>query len=95
MDVPEAGLRAWDAFWRLDARRSGTGYGPNPVSYSEIDAFCRRTGIALRQWEIAALDEMEQARLIWLGESTKEPEESAQPMTPALFGAFFNVDDDA
>lgn len=89
--IPTVGDRAWRAFWRLDARRSGNGYSANAISPAEIDAWCRLTGMALRSWEIRALDEMEMVRLRWLNrdEDAEPVVVEAQPVTPSLVKALF------
>lgn len=39
--VPDAGRLAWRWFNDLSRTRTGTGYGPNPLSYAEIEAYAR------------------------------------------------------
>jgi hypothetical protein len=54
----------WQAYWRLARRRGSNGFGPNPISWVEIDAFLRHTRIDLAPWEIEiieALDDLERA----------------------------------
>lgn len=38
---PEAGILLWNIFDRLNRARSWHAHGPNPISYSEIEAYCR------------------------------------------------------
>ena len=89
--VPEAGLPLWGAFCELSARRTWHAHGPNPIAYSEIEAWARlmRWPLEPRHVEaILALDD------VWLEHSRKQvdkPEEdkavSDRPMTPAIFDA--------
>jgi hypothetical protein len=53
---------AW--FWTLDSGRSH-GFGPNPISFHDIEAWMRLTGAAPDHWEIHALKAMD---LAYLGE---------------------------
>ena len=39
--VPEAGALLWQCFVKLSNARSSNGYGPNPISFAEIEAFGR------------------------------------------------------
>jgi len=93
--IPMAGDRAWSVFWRLDARRTGNGYGANAISPSEIDAYARMYGMRLRRWELDALDVMEASRLRWLDRMARRDEDGepdvveGQPVTPALVKALF------
>lgn len=55
-------------FWSLDARRTGqwvagAGYAPNPLSWPEIEAWARVSGVRLEPWESAALSQMDDVRL--------------------------------
>lgn len=43
-DIPVALLHLWEWFCELSAARSGNGGGPNPISYSEVQAWARLTG---------------------------------------------------
>jgi hypothetical protein len=58
----EAG-HVWEFFWQLSAARGSNGFGLNPFSYSEIDAFGRLNRIAFEPWEVAALKQMDAAYL--------------------------------
>lgn len=56
---PAAGSILWGAFNDLSARRSWNEHGPNPISYSEIEAWCRLTRTPLGPHHIAALVAMD------------------------------------
>lgn len=43
---PPAMADVWNAFLELDRTRGSNGWGPNPISYGEIDAWARLTGRA-------------------------------------------------
>ena len=58
-------LRLW-ALWReLHASRS-SGMAVNPISYVEIEAFCRLTGEQLDPWEARAIRAVDDAYLAGL-----------------------------
>jgi hypothetical protein len=46
----------WIAFIRLSARRGSNGFGINPISWSEIDAFVRNSRTALAPWEVEIIE---------------------------------------
>lgn len=59
--VPEAGGVLLDAFLSLSRARSWRTHGPNPISYSEIAAWCNLMQVPLKPAHVAiivALDEV-------------------------------------
>ena len=42
----------WEWFLELHRSRSGSGFGPNPIGFVEIDAWQRVTGRNLSGWEV-------------------------------------------
>jgi hypothetical protein len=46
--VPEAGRLLWRLFIELSSGRSGNGFGPNPLSWVEIEAWKR-----VRRWPLS------------------------------------------
>lgn len=46
--VPEAGILLWNIFMKLTATRTYHMAGPNPISYTEIAAFCNLAGQPLQ-----------------------------------------------
>ena len=52
----------WGWFWTLAARRTSGGMGaPNPITFSEIDAWARLMGVTPRPWEVVVLARMDDA----------------------------------
>lgn len=49
----------WRAFWRLAGRRQSTGFGPARISWMEIDAFVRLSGVRFTPWEIELIEELD------------------------------------
>jgi hypothetical protein len=47
LDVPEPGIILWNIFIALGATRTYHSAGPNQISYTEIDAYCR-----LHRWPL-------------------------------------------
>ena len=56
---PAALAYLWVAFDRLSSRRGSTGFGPAPISWPEIDAFARLSGIRLAPWEVEILEALD------------------------------------
>lgn len=46
----------WRTFIRLSSRRGSNGFGINPISWSEIDAFVRNSQLTLAPWEIEIIE---------------------------------------
>ncbi|MGV8831261.1 MAG: phage tail assembly chaperone [Devosia sp.] len=91
--VPEAGRLAWGWFIDLCRTRTSNGYGPNPISFAEIEAYAR-----LYRWPleprhvgiILALDRvwLEKARA-GEGGAAGAMRPQGQEATPESFDAMF------
>ena len=84
----------WAWFRELDRARASNGYGLNPISYSDIDAWARLRRIALLYWHLDALISMDGQRLKLLydktaSETEDKPAVSERPLTARLFDALF------
>jgi hypothetical protein len=53
----------WRTFLSLHRARTSNGWGPNPITWSEMDAFCRLTGSPLDPWEAEAVRALDEAFL--------------------------------
>lgn len=60
--LPEACVELWGIFKELHACR-GCGFGPACITYGDIDAFQRVTGITLQRWELEAIRRADMAYL--------------------------------
>lgn len=54
-------VHLWNAFAQLSAARTNNGFGPNPIPYSEIDAYSRLTAQSFDPWEVAAIRALDDA----------------------------------
>ncbi len=94
-EIPWAGKRIWSIFLDLNATRGSNGWGPNPISYSEIEAWSRLHREPVRQHELDILRAMDAAYLEYAtqhaskGQQTPFQPSSSRPMSPALFDAVF------
>lgn len=59
--VPEAGRLLWSAFHELDATRGYGESGPHPITFAEIDAWCRLTRTPLAPHHVAIVRAMDSA----------------------------------
>jgi hypothetical protein len=50
--LPISCVEVWGWFLELNESRSSSGFGMNPVSYSDVDAFFRLKQITPEVWEI-------------------------------------------
>jgi hypothetical protein len=78
--LPPAGFEfLWEAFLDLSTAR-GTGFGPSPIAYADVLAWCQLYHVRLRAWE---LDVIRKLDALWLqvaiktrrSQETKEPEQ--------------------
>lgn len=58
-DFPMPLLHVWSAFHRLSARRGCNGFGINPISWPDIDAFVRHSRIRLAPWEVRLIEQLD------------------------------------
>lgn len=95
--IPAGGQIVWACFNELSRARGFHAAGPNPISYCEIEAYCRLTRWPLAPHHIAmirALDEcyidhcLASAKGAPAGVKTLQPR-SSSPMTGGLFDAMF------
>lgn len=63
LHVPEAGVLLWNIFTKLSATRTYHMSGPNPISYTEIAAFCNLTGQPLQPNHVEIIRALDDA---WL-----------------------------
>ena len=50
-------LMGW--FWDIRNAIGGNGFGANPISFSEMKAWCELNGIVLSPWEVSLLRKMD------------------------------------
>lgn len=49
----------WNAFIDLHSARGSSGFGPNPIAWSEIDAYVRLTRWDIAVWEVEVIRELD------------------------------------
>lgn len=74
--LPPAARRIWQTFVRLSARRGGTGFGPAPIGWIDLDAYQRMTGIRLSPWQIEMIEMLDGLYLGAVAKNVKSPQES-------------------
>jgi len=95
--VPESGRVIWGAFIDINAARGFGQFGPAPIAFSEIEAWCRVTRTPLAPHHVQILRAMEEAFVEHFTQAAKgnrTPEgvktiqrSSGQALSPALFDA--------
>lgn len=78
-------------FLELSGQRTGTGYGPNPIQFTELQAWMMVTGRTLLPWEVRAILAMDRMFLVRSAELAKPADQQTveQPLTPTLFDGMF------
>jgi hypothetical protein len=61
--MPDAMVYLWIWFCELDAGRGGNGFGLNPLSYSEIQAWTQLKRVDLAPWEVEAIKRIDSVRI--------------------------------
>ena len=54
-ECPPAAAYLWQWYMEIAAARGGSGFGPNPLSFTEIEAWSRLTGNRPGPWETGTL----------------------------------------
>jgi hypothetical protein len=61
--LPEGCEQLWPIFSELHSCRGNYGFGPCRITYADIDAFQRVSGVTLRPWELEAVRKADAAYL--------------------------------
>lgn len=69
--IPAAFQHIWDWFCELSAARSGNGAGPNPIAWTEIEAWARLTGRLISPRDVQAIAALDQAYFTELSEQER------------------------
>lgn len=58
-EVPPQAAHLLDWFGELSTGRTSNGFGPNPLTWSDITAWASLTGTDLRPWEVRLLKQLD------------------------------------
>ncbi len=58
----------WAAFLALHRARSSSGFGPNPISWAEIEAYSRLNWLFLDPWEVDTIRSLDEAYMEFVAE---------------------------
>lgn len=91
---PVAGVQLWNVFGQLSGQRTWHAHGPNPISFADLEAFCRLMRLPLEPAHIRIILAMDR---VWLEHGLAKlrtgkdaPRQvSKAPMTVALFDALW------
>lgn len=71
---PDALRYLWTAFVRIRRRNAGNGFGATPITWADLDAYSRLSGLRLLPWEIEIIELLDDALLA----SFRDPEDEPQ-----------------
>ncbi len=63
-ESPEVLFYLWAYFKQLNETRGNNGYSPNPLSFLEIEAWCRLMDISLSSFDVECLIALDQEFLV-------------------------------
>lgn len=69
---PEAVRYLWRAFARIRRRNAGNGFGATPITWADLDAYSRLSGMHLKPWEIEIIEMLDD--LLLASKSNQEGE---------------------
>jgi hypothetical protein len=64
IEPPYEGEYLWNWYVELASARGGSGFGPNPIGFCDIEAWARLTGRRPIPWEVETLRRMDDATLL-------------------------------
>lgn len=67
--VPPCFQNVWFAFWELDRTRPNAGFGPMPITFTELKSWCELMGEPLDRGDIQVLGRLDRA---YLDEASKK-----------------------
>jgi hypothetical protein len=71
-DIPAALSHIWEWFCELSGARSGNGGGPNPIAYTEIEAWARVTGRLIAPRDVHGIMALDSAFFAQLAEQDRK-----------------------
>ncbi|MBY0431698.1 MAG: hypothetical protein K2Q10_10910 [Rhodospirillales bacterium] len=71
-DLPPQVEHLWSWYAELESGRGGSGFGPQPLSYADIDAWARLMSVRPSPWEVLALRRID---ILWLDIIARQLEE--------------------
>jgi len=87
--IPDGGELAWSWFLALNRTRAMGFTGPNPISYSEIEAYARLHRWPLEKRHVDLILAMDRAYLEFNQARREAPRTPSADISPDLFDAVF------
>lgn len=78
VEMPDCFAECWFWFLRLNARRTGTGFGANPIQYSEIKSFFDLEGYEPMAWEVQMIEQFDNTFLQVMNENLKKEQQQSK-----------------
>jgi hypothetical protein len=75
LECPQIARYLWDWFLEISNGRTGSGSGPNPIAYSEIESWSRLFGVSLRPFELTAIKHLDMTYLSVMSMKKEAPSE--------------------
>lgn len=77
LKAPEATYLIWDCFCQLSMARTGNGFGPNPISHSEILSWSLLHRTRLTEWDLSVIRRLD---VLFLRNTYQKDENQARAM---------------
>lgn len=69
--MPVGGAPLWWLYLRLRRRKASNGFSANPIEWHDIAAFSAVTGVRLLDWEVGAIEDIDDAFMAQQAASAK------------------------
>jgi hypothetical protein len=78
VELPQSMYDVWRFFIELNNARGSNGFGVNPLSYVEIDAYFRLQQIVPEVWEVSTIKKLDNIALEAYAEQAKKEQAKAK-----------------
>lgn len=78
LELPDMFSEVWSWFLRLNNRRQSSGFGYNPLSYSEIEAFFNLLEYNPQQWELEILEVLDSVAMKHFEKETEKQQKAQE-----------------
>jgi hypothetical protein len=77
-ELPQSMYEVWKWFIELNNARSSSGFGVNPISYTEMDAYFRLQQTVPETWEVNVIRRLDSVALEAYAEQAKKEQAKAK-----------------
>ena len=74
IEMPAGGASLWGLYHRIRRRKGGNGFSHIPIEWQDLAAFMAVTGIRLTDWEVQAIEDIDDAFMAETARALAKPD---------------------